>query len=189
LERTKTSGLGKTLTVLPCFVSEAAYVLKPWLDVVFLLWSESPLDYPWDYFPPPPTEDFRGCLQERALYSDSAGFSRALLGTLRRPDGTALLSGAACRFWTEYSDRAGLDGWCMALAVPEPERSFLGRWATKGSTDAYVRTAVRRTYSCLPRGTRGPPQKEAQTSTARSTSLGISAASCWMRAKTRRASN
>ena len=31
----------------------------------------------------------------------------------------------------------------MALKVAEPERSFLGRWAAKGSTDAYVRTAVR----------------------------------------------
>ena len=143
LERTKTSGPGKTLTVLPCFVSESAYVRKPWLDVGLLLWSESPLDFPRDYFLPLPSVNFQGCLQQRALYSDSAGFSRALLGTLRRPDGTALLSAAACRFWTEHSDRAGLDGWCMALAVPEPERSFLGRWAAKGSTDAYVRTAVR----------------------------------------------
>ena len=68
---------------------------------------------------------------------------RSLLGSLRASDGTALLSHTACRFWTEHSDRAGLDGWCMALGVSEPERSFLGRWAAKGSTDAYVRTAVR----------------------------------------------
>ena len=31
----------------------------------------------------------------------------------------------------------------MALKVAEPERSFLGRWAKKSSTDSYVRTAVR----------------------------------------------
>ena len=31
----------------------------------------------------------------------------------------------------------------MALGVSEPERSFLGRWAAKSSTDTYVRTAVR----------------------------------------------
>ena len=79
----------------------------------------------------------------RAKYSDAAGFSRSLLGSLTTSGGRALLSLAACRFWTEHSDRAGLDGWCMALMVAEPERSFLGRWAAKSSTDTYVRTAVR----------------------------------------------
>ena len=39
LARTKTSGSGKTLTVLPCFVSEAAYVRRPWLDVGLILWN------------------------------------------------------------------------------------------------------------------------------------------------------
>ena len=143
LERTKTSGPGKTMTVLPVFVSEDAYVRKPWLDIGLLLWTKGPLDFPRDYFLPLPSHDLQGCLQERALYTDSAGFSRALFGTLRRHDGQALLSPAACRFWTEHSDRAGLDGWCIALEVAEPERSFLGRWAAKGSTDTYVRTAVR----------------------------------------------
>ena len=143
LEHTKSSGPVKALTVLPVFVSQDAYVRKPWLDVGLMLWAEGPLSYPRDYFLPLPSDDFQGCLQARALYSDSAGFSRSLLATLRRPDGRALLSPSACRFWTEFSDRAGLDGWCMALGVSVSERSFLGRLAAKGSTDAYVRTAVR----------------------------------------------
>ena len=131
------------MTVLPVFVSEDAYVRRPWLDRGLLLWTEGTLSFPRDFFLPLPSTDFQGCPKARAKYSDSAGFSRALLGSLRRPDGTALLSQQACRFWTEHSDRAGLDGWCMALGVAEPERSFLGRWAAKGSTDSYVRTAVR----------------------------------------------
>lgn len=143
LERTKTSGPGTSLTVLPVFVSEDAYIRRPWLDVGLLLWTEGPLEFERDFFLPLPSADFQGCLRARALYSDAAGFSRALFGTLRRPDGTAPLSATACRYWTERSDRAGLDGWCMALSVAEPERSFLGRWAAKGSTDTYVRTAAR----------------------------------------------
>ena len=47
------------------------------------------------------------------------------------------------RFWTEHSDRAGLDSWAAALGTSETERNFLGRWKAKGSTDAYVRTALR----------------------------------------------
>mgnify|MGYP003333697518 CR=1 FL=1 len=143
LERTKTSGPGKSMTVLPVFVSEEAYIRFPWLDTGLLLWVEGPLAFPRDYFLPLPTQNFDSCLHERARYTDSAGFSRALLASFARPDGSALLSPTACRYWTEHSDRAGLDSWCAALSVPEPERSFLGRWAAKGSTDSYVRTAVR----------------------------------------------
>ena len=59
------------------------------------------------------------------------------------PDGQALLPHAAGRFWSEHSDRAGLDSWAAALGVGEAERNFLGRWKTSGATDAYVRTALR----------------------------------------------
>ena len=143
LDRTKTSGPGKRQDVLPVFVSEEAYVRYPWLDLGLALWLEGPLSFSRDYFLPLPSPDFEGALEIRAKYSDAAGFSRALFGTFALPSGRAILTPAAGRFWTEHSDRAGLDGWCMALKVPEPERSFLGRWVAKSSTDTYVRTAVR----------------------------------------------
>ena len=77
------------------------------------------------------------------MYTDSAAFSQKLLGSLADDNGTALLPRDAARFWTEHSDRAGLDSWAAALGVQKSERDFLGRWSPEGSTDAYVRTTLR----------------------------------------------
>ena len=104
---------------------------------------EGPLCFPRGYFLPLPTQDLEGALRQRARYSDSSGFSRSLLSSLETPVGTRLLPAEAATFWTEHSDRAGVDSWCASLGLPAPDRAFLGRWAVKGSTDLYVRTAVR----------------------------------------------
>jgi hypothetical protein len=82
-------------------------------------------------------------LRRRALYTDCAGFSVALLASLADDEGHALLPAGGARFWTEHSDRSGLDGWCATLGFGDSERGFLGRWAAKGSADIYVRTALR----------------------------------------------
>ena len=73
------------------------------------------------------------------------GFSRTLLGSFTRPGGGGepLLVPEAVRYWTEHSDRGGLDSWCAALGHSNDRRSFLGRWAAAGSADKYVRTALR----------------------------------------------
>ena len=99
--------------------------------------------FPRDYFLPLPNLDLTGAVKKRALYTDAAGFSVALLASLTAADGSALLPVEGARFWTEHSDRAGLDGWCAGLGFQESERGFLGRWAARGSADAYVRTALR----------------------------------------------
>ena len=65
-----------------------------------------------------------------------------MLSVPGRP-GEALLDATAARFWTEHSDRCGLNSWHACLGTDKSERSFLGRWGVKGSTDTYVRTAVR----------------------------------------------
>ena len=92
---------------------------------------------------PLPTSDLQGVQKPRAVYSDATGFSRALLASLADDEGNALLPLEACTFWSEHSDRAGLDGWCAALGLAEPKRGFLGRWAARGFADIYVRTACR----------------------------------------------
>ena len=86
----------------------------------------------------------RSAFQERR--SDAVQHAVSTIGvrtTKEDPDGHALLPPPAPSFWSEHSDRAGLDGWCATLGVQETERSFLGRWAAKSSTDGYVRTACR----------------------------------------------
>ena len=79
----------------------------------------------------------------RALYSDSAAFSQSLRAILADAEGKALLPRGAGAFFTEHSDRAGLDSRAAALGVGASERAFLGRWRLGGSTDTYVRTALR----------------------------------------------
>ena len=143
LERTKTSGRGKNQLVLPVFVSDRAFLRTPWLDAGLVLWMEAPLNFQRDYFLPLPSEKLDGVLRRRALYSDCAGFSVALLSSLKDKHGHALLPPGAARFWTEHSDRSGVDGWCATLGFDESDRGFLGRWAAKGSADVYVRTALR----------------------------------------------
>ena len=59
-----------------------------------------------------------------------------------RPE-MALLTPATATFWTDHSERGGLDGWHTAMKTEHSQRSFLGRWAAACSTDAYVRVAVR----------------------------------------------
>lgn len=82
LEKSKTSGPGKRIKVLPVFVSEEAYLRKPWLDLGLRLWEAKELAIPRDYLLPLPTEDFKAARRTRAVYSDSAGFSRALMASL-----------------------------------------------------------------------------------------------------------
>ena len=143
LERTKTSGPGKSNLVLPIFVSKAAWVKKEWLALGLELLTEGSFDFERDFLLPLPDSALKGAARGRALYSDSAAFSQKLLGTLSHWDGTAVLPKDAARFWTEHSDRAGLDSWAAALGVQKSERDFLGRWSPEGSTDSYVRTALR----------------------------------------------
>ena len=66
LERTKTSGPGKKVSILPIFVSEEAYVGMPWLDIGLSLLVEGPLEFPRDYFLPLPSPDLQGALRTRA---------------------------------------------------------------------------------------------------------------------------
>ena len=142
LERTKTSGPGKALQVLPVFVSEQAWVEHEWLDVGLALWEAPPLNYRRDYFLPLPNKDLSGVMQRRALYTDSAGFSAGLISSLAAADGTALVPHGGAQFWSEHSDRSGLDSWCAALGFEESQRGFLGRWAARGSADSYFRTSL-----------------------------------------------
>ena len=145
LERTKTSGSGKHLKVLPIFVSADVWIETPWLDAGLALWLDPELGlyFKRDFFLPLPSPDFAAALKVRAHYTDALGFTRSLLGSLTTSLGTALLPQPAPYFWSEHSDRAGLDSWCATLGVGETERGFLGRWANKSSTDTYVRTACR----------------------------------------------
>lgn len=88
-----------------------------------------------DYMLPLPNSDCGGALKLR--------FTWVLPASVKDPGGQASFPPPACTYWTEHSDRAGLDDWCATLGVGDAERGFLGGWAVKTSTDAYARTACR----------------------------------------------
>ena len=147
LSRTKTSGADKGLTTLPIYVSNEAYVDKDWLTVGLDIWKNE-LNFPRDYFLVLPNLDYSHHCGKRARYSDAQYLSKQLLSGLKDESGDALLIPQAVGFWTEHSDRTGLDSWLGALSVGADKRRFVGRWAAKGSEDTYVRTAVRIVENC-----------------------------------------
>jgi hypothetical protein len=148
LTHTKTTGADKSTAVLPIFVSKEAWIESEWLESGWALWQEEAMGFPRDYFLPLPAADFSGVVYKRARYSDAVGFSKALLGMLLDDEGNKLLLPEALCFWSEHSDRAGLDSWLAGLAVGADTRRFVGRWATKGSEDGYVRSALRVVENC-----------------------------------------
>ena len=142
LFRTKTSGPDREMSVLPIYCSQEAYVGKPWLDIGLQVLKAN-FGYERDYLLCLPNPSLTDTVQKRATYSDSQCFSRALFGSLEVEGGGRLLLEDALSFWTEHSDRAGLDSWLAALNVGPGLGAFAGRWAAHGAQDAYVRTAVR----------------------------------------------
>ena len=142
LERTKTSGADKGTRQLPVFVSDEAFINHPWLWPGLKLWEEE-LGFPRDYFLVLPNRDLSGTCGKRARYSDAVGFSRQLFAALKTPSGDPLLLPESLSFWTEHSDRCGVDSCLAALGVGEDLRGFVGRWGVKGAADTYVRTALR----------------------------------------------
>ena len=144
LDRTKTSGRGKLQQVLPVFWSSGAYLRHEWLAEAVRLLTEDSFGFERDFLLPLPADGgFAAASRRRALYSDSAAFSQSLWASLVDAEGEPLLPHGAGSFFTEHSDRAGLDSWAASLGVGSSERAFLGRWRASGSTDSYVRTALR----------------------------------------------
>ena len=131
--------------MLPFFLSFGCWIeCSGWIRTGYRLLTET-FDGARDYLVPLPAADFASALPRRALYSDCVGFSRSLLGSLRLPgpEPQRLLLAEAVVYWSEHSDRAGLDSWCSTLGHGISRRNFLGRWAAGGSADKYVRAAYR----------------------------------------------
>ena len=130
------------MAVLPICLSDDAHVQKPWLRPGMALWTQGPLAFERDYFLPLPSVDSLDTCRKRARYSDSRHLSRSLLSSLKTEDGEDLLLTEAPGFWTEHSDRSGVDGWLATLVVDQSLRSFVGRWSKQSAADLYVRTSL-----------------------------------------------
>ena len=97
LERTKTSGPGKRLLVLPFFVSDQAFLLEAdWLFTGWTLLGEV-FGFKRDYLLPLASSDLQGGMQRRAEYTDAVCYSRSLMAFFEVPGSPceALLDSAA----------------------------------------------------------------------------------------------
>ena len=109
--------LGSRCRASHFFISYRAYVEVEWvrtgLDILVDIYG-----YERDYLLPLPNQTFSGPMKRRAVYSDAVAFSRRLLGNLKVGDSEEfLLCDEAVTYWSEHSDRCGLDTWCAALGI------------------------------------------------------------------------
>ena len=168
LERTKTTGPGKKVTVLYTFVSVRAWLAESsWLSVGWKLWqqmsSEAKVEHR-DFFLVRPAADLNGLSGKMARYCHAAAMSQALFQHLQAasPDVMGLMLNGLGTLWTEHSERATMRTWAACCEIAELVSKQLGRWQMS-IDEAYVRSirgnverAQAKIASAVRRGFSGP---------------------------------
>ena len=150
LLRTKTSGAGKKLRVLPTFIHRWATLSgEDWLAEGMLLMGAEQFRGARDFFLPISTRDFEGCRPKMASYSECSGLSRSLMldlfvpvfrgGSWKESD-VKLMTFPSPLYWSEHSERHWLPSAAADSRVPKDSRDFIGRWKPGQSND-YIITA------------------------------------------------
>ncbi len=156
---TKTTGPGKRVVVLECYISTGAYFYKAqWLYEGFRLWKDCGGDMERTYLLPAPSSSRRCFSQREPTYIEAAAMGKACFSDLGCfqlvmdregkaswvPDPTQfyLFGGVseALSFFSEHGDRATLASWAAVAGFDKEERNFVGRW-NPDQSDAYVREA------------------------------------------------
>ena len=126
-------------------MSVGACVAKEWLLCGLDLWQGTELGFARDYLLCLPNPNFSGSCGKKARYSDAQGFSKSLLALLLKgkwSEEPRLLT-EAVSFWSEHSDRAGLDSWLASLSVGSDLRRFMGALGAEGRTHARTHARTR----------------------------------------------
>ncbi len=138
LDRSKTTGPDKAVTLRHGIISMESYVRQPkWLEVGFNLWREQ-APFVRDFFLCRPNGE-GGCVPIEMQYVEYSGLMRYLLTTIPLGSDDTLLSDEATMCISPHSFRAFLPSALKALGAPEGERAWMSAWQAKGS-DLYVRT-------------------------------------------------
>ena len=135
IHKSKTSGPGKRVLLLPFYVSKDAWVSRyNWLEVGWRIWTHMGMEsglLTRDFMLAWPTVDRRSFARRMADYATASAMSQALFGELWTMDGgqrISLLFNGVGTLWTEHSERATLRSWAAAARVPEDIRRQMGRW-------------------------------------------------------------
>ena len=135
IHRSKTSGPGKRVILLPFYISKEAWIVeKEWLLVGWRLWTAMGAEsgmHTRDFTLPWPNKARDGFIRKVVDYPIASTMSQALFNELLArpgPEKKNLLGPGLGVLWTEHSERATVRTWAQAARVPEDVRRMLGRW-------------------------------------------------------------
>jgi hypothetical protein len=139
LTRTKTTGPGKRILEVPCYLhAQASFTGANWLQDGFAILQEPAFSFERDYFVPVPSEDWEGTKPRVLDYSYAAGLFRMVLSELPRPMRVGLgqwkestmqmLPSPVPLFFSLHGPRHFVPSIGAALGVPKDDRDVAGRW-------------------------------------------------------------
>jgi len=142
LSRTKTTGPGKRVDLLPLVVGFDAYLACPsWLVAGWELWQRT-APFVRDHFLVKPAPSLDAMQPVELTYEQASRLSRAVLSGLPREDDVMQAIGdPIVGLFTQHSARCWLASLAALVKVPEADLSFLGRWSPT-TAKGYVRTAT-----------------------------------------------
>ena len=185
IHKSKTSGPGKRVLLLPFYVSKEAWVSRRnWLEVGWRIWTHMGMEaglLTRDFMLPCARR--RSFVRRMADYSTASAMSQALFGELWSMEGgarTSLLFNGVGTLWTEHSERATLRSWSAAARIPADIRRQMGRWrpAADEGYERVVRANILRAQKIIAaflrdnKG-RGDPLDEAAVLEAVSVRMGV----------------
>ena len=142
IHRSKTSGPGKHVILLPFYISRQAWIMeKDWLEVGWKLWSSMGTTSGLatrDFMLPWPDKSCNGFVRKVVDYPIASTMSQALFNEIRTGKGEAakpLLQPGLGVLWTEHSERVTVRTWAQAARIPEDVRRMIGRWRMRPSAD------------------------------------------------------
>jgi len=142
LVRTKTTGPGKAVPVVPVIVAYGAYLCRAdWLVVGWRLWQEmAPMVR--DHLLLSPAADLDGVGNSELRYDESARLLRGLLaGLVRDGEACGAVMEQYLALFTQHSGRCWLPSLAALLDASSSDLDYLGRWRPT-TAKTYVRTAL-----------------------------------------------
>lgn len=147
LNRTKTTGPGKKVTLLRIFVSKDCWLTNDtWMSTGYELWIKMSQEaglMQRDFMLPCPVNALGGFGRRMVTYAMASRLSHALFNDLKEDFEGAivpLMDEGVCTLWPEHSERATLRTWAEGAGIPEHVRKQMGRW-TPTVDQAYERNA------------------------------------------------
>ena len=135
IHKSKTSGPGKRVLLLPFYVSKESWVSRHnWLSVGWKIWNHMGMEAGMltrDFMSTWPTANRTGFARRMADYATASAMSQALfneLWAMDRGQKVTLLFQGVGTLWTEHSERATLRTWAAAARIPLDIRRQMGRW-------------------------------------------------------------